>query len=349
MERENALAVLGIAEDEERAYQAIVGQSAMGLDELADHWGGIVDTRVDARDLLARLQGLGLVDVVVGRPTLYRAARVGQVLEGLVLAQESALRKTGARLVGARAHIDVLARVQAESAVETAPGDLLEVIHGRGAIQERAAALMRDAREQVRCLDKPPYTIQTEERQLPGETDVLAAGIVTRGVYDVAGFEDPGKVRSVEEAVGRGEQARVLAEVPVKLLIGDDRVALLPFHSATAPDNALVAHPSPLLDALAALFESCWEIATPYGGGRDARPGFATKDASLILSLLAVGMPDRAIAASLGIGHRTLQKRLSEMLDETGVATRFELALRAAELGWVAPGRQPRRPVGAQR
>ena len=346
MDRGNSLAVLGIADEEERAYRAIVGRAAMRLGEIAECWSDLASTRAGARALLGRLEALGLVDVLVGQPTLYRAARASEVLEGLALAQEKALLDARAQVVAARARIDALVRLQAGSAENTSPGELLEVIQGRDAVYQRGTSIIRDAVSQVRCIDKPPYANRTdynrEHREDPAEPAQLAAGIQVRAVYDVTSFDVPGKVRSVEDAARLGEQARVMAGAPVKLMIGDDRLALLPFGPSETIESGVVVHPCALLDALIALFESCWQIATPFGGAPAEQAGPVTRDARRILTLMAMGTPDQAIARQLGIGHRTLQKRLSELLAEMEVSTRFELALRAAELGWLTPGRGPR-------
>lgn len=54
-----------------------------------------------------------------------------------------------------------------------------------------------------------------------------------------------------------------------------------------------------------------------------------------IVSLLYVGLTDAAIARQLGMGHRTVQRRLQSLMVEVGAATRFQLGWRAARSGWL--------------
>ncbi|MFE9310648.1 hypothetical protein ACIQCF_23520 [Streptomyces sp. NPDC088353] len=53
------------------------------------------------------------------------------------------------------------------------------------------------------------------------------------------------------------------------------------------------------------------------------------------LALLHVGLTDAAIARQLGMGHRTVQRRLHALMMEVGAATRFQLGRHAARSGWL--------------
>ncbi|MFG2561011.1 hypothetical protein [Streptomyces sp. NPDC048496] len=48
-----------------------------------------------------------------------------------------------------------------------------------------------------------------------------------------------------------------------------------------------------------------------------------------------MGMTDAAIGRQLGIGHRTVQRRLQSLMVEVGAATRFQLGWHAACSGWL--------------
>jgi DNA-binding NarL/FixJ family response regulator len=50
-----------------------------------------------------------------------------------------------------------------------------------------------------------------------------------------------------------------------------------------------------------------------------------------------MGMPDETIARQLGIGHRTVQRRVQTLLTRLGAASRFQAGVLAASRGWWRP------------
>ena len=54
-----------------------------------------------------------------------------------------------------------------------------------------------------------------------------------------------------------------------------------------------------------------------------------------MLTLMAVGMKDDAIARQLGISPRTLRRRSQELLVELAAGNRFQAGVEAARRGWI--------------
>lgn len=211
---------------------------------------------------------------------------------------------------------------------------LVEVVTG-DAVGPRMRQAWASAREQIRQFDSPPYF------PLPGATDdalaTLARGVTQRVVYSRASLEHPGQLKDViEPCVRAGEQARVLASVPVKLVIIDDAYALvsLSIKEADVHNTMLVVQPCGLLSALVALFEQSWQNALPFHG-RATRPGGLPPADRRLLWLLAGGASDDVIARELGISRRTLFRRLSVLMARLGAANRFQMALQAQRSGWL--------------
>jgi len=71
-------------------------------------------------------------------------------------------------------------------------------------------------------------------------------------------------------------------------------------------------------------------IAVP---GDVSRP--PTHEEAQLLELLRQGLKDRAIARALGIGERTVQRRLSRLMSTLGAKTRFQAAINAVRRGWL--------------
>ena len=53
-----------------------------------------------------------------------------------------------------------------------------------------------------------------------------------------------------------------------------------------------------------------------------------------LLSLLLAGLNDKAVAYQLGTSLRTVQRRVSHLMDLARVETRMQLGWQAARLGW---------------
>lgn len=51
-----------------------------------------------------------------------------------------------------------------------------------------------------------------------------------------------------------------------------------------------------------------------------------------ILALMREGLSDATISRKLSCGHRTIQRRIGQMMDSLGVSGRFALGIRVAEL-----------------
>lgn len=60
-----------------------------------------------------------------------------------------------------------------------------------------------------------------------------------------------------------------------------------------------------------------------------------TPEEAKLLDLLREGLKDRAIARALGIGERTVQRRLSRLMSTLGAKTRFQAAINAVHRGWL--------------
>ncbi|QEU96756.1 LuxR family transcriptional regulator [Streptomyces kanamyceticus] len=212
--------------------------------------------------------------------------------------------------------------------------DLVEVVTGE-AIGPRIRHAWASAREQIRQLESPPYF------PLAGATDdalaTLARGVTQRVVYSREALEHPGHLTEViEPCVNAGEQVRVAASVPVKLVIIDEAYALvsLSIREADVHNTMLVVQPCGLLSALIALFEQSWQSALPFHGGT-ARPGGLPPADRRLLWLLAGGANDDVVARELGISRRTLFRRLQILMARLGAANRFQLALQAQRSGWL--------------
>jgi hypothetical protein len=219
----------------------------------------------------------------------------------------------------------------------THPEQSVEVLIGRNNISNRVVQLHTNVRSQMRAFDKPPY-VDTPSDKHPGEENRLREGIRYRVVYDREALAWPGRlVSDIRAGIELGEEARVRSDLPLKMLIADDEVAILPISSTDhAADAAYVIHRSSLLDALCLFFEAEWQRALPIQAWTsepvDDQPDPETRQ---LLELLAAGVTDEGIARALGFSVRTTQRRIQALLTMLGATTRFQAGRSAQARGWL--------------
>lgn len=150
-------------------------------------------------------------------------------------------------------------------------------------------------------------------------------------VYDRSALDLPGGLEEIRQLIGQGEEARVADGLPMKMLIADGTLGLVPLRAADETSGVVMIHPSALLDALTALFEAFWRIAMPIRLAGPPSSSIHTEQEETLLALLGAGMTDAAIAGHLGIGRRTVQRRVRALMDRHGAQSRPQLLLRATD------------------
>lgn len=225
---------------------------------------------------------------------------------------------------------------------------LVEVLEHQEEVSARYGYLLKGSTREVLHLSKPPYvsgSAQTSDRAGSAQPAVQP-GVRLRSVYDTEGFTDAVSLETALRGTANGGEFRLSSPLPIKLVVFDRTAALLPLHGERPSAGSLLVHSPALVDAVAALFESIWERATPASlESRQDRP-FPHRHHEIaqinertreILHLMATGMKDDSIARVLNISRRTVQKHISEAGSALGVKTRFQMALLAAERGWLPP------------
>jgi DNA-binding CsgD family transcriptional regulator len=276
-------------------------------------------------ELLESLQSKGLVTP----GPIYRALPPDVALGGALLRSQESLE-------AARQMVAALSEDYRSSTRRRSPEHLVEIVVGAGALRQRLREMQDSARDEILWFCRAnPIAMQGPENQEEGSA--LDRGVRYRAIYERELLEKPGELASIMESVGHGEEARTLPALPVRLAIADRSLAICPLVPDAArglgePTAALIRS-SELLDALVALFDRHWEVATPLGA--PSEPAELGESEVLLLSLVVSGMPDKSIATQLGVSKRTVQRRLERLMSLAGVDTRTGLAFQAARRGWL--------------
>ncbi|MFI9599988.1 TrmB family transcriptional regulator [Streptomyces sp. NPDC052043] len=303
----------------------------------------------EAARLLATLEAKGLVSRAEGSAQRFRASPPDLALGPLLLSRQQELH--AAESVMAELTEEYRRQTRRRGSVET-----VETVTGAPAMARTFDQLQRGARDEILALCKPP-SVAVPSRGNDTQLEVLASGVRYRALYERSALEVPPEVFRIREFVACGEQARVAAEVPVKMAVADRQLAMLvssplpildaggpaatPCAEPTARPSAVLVRPGALLDALIAFFESLWAGASPLALTEDGLVGERESDRTpppedlLLLSLLLTGLTDTAVAGQLGTSLRTVQRRIRDLIEFAGVRTRMQLAWEASRRGWL--------------
>ncbi len=331
----DVLDAAGLTAVEERVYRALIAVPAADPDTLA---ATVAIPGVEVVAAVGSLEDKGLVSRAAGQEVRYIAAAPDIALEPLVAERETQLQVTRAALAELA---DEYRSARAHRASE-----LVEVLTGESAIQQRFQQMQRQARTEMLMLTKPPYVVPGESND--AEVELLQRGVPVRSLYDRNALESHENFSAIRRYVDAGEHARVTGRLPVKLVVVDTEVALLPLagdDDRQALSGALLVHPCGLLDSLVALFETLWVLGTPLP--KDAGAGAETAGAPPppgrnvafsgeeheILAMLFAGLTDQAIGKQLGASPRTVQRHVRGLMDRHGARSRFQLGAIARERG----------------
>ncbi|HKE51925.1 MAG TPA: helix-turn-helix transcriptional regulator [Actinomycetes bacterium] len=261
--------------------------------------------------------------------------------------------------------VSPLAELRSGPGVSAWPSSPIEVIEGIRASTRAALAVLGRARDDLLFVDGGTHLGRLPS---PVVRDARSRGVHVRRICAraelTAGARDPATAGEV----------RVLDVVPITFALVDGELAISPLSVSDDGQitSVLVLGRSALFDTAVALADLLWERAQPYAiwraralqqagppvqriassaldgdtsaGPDDApgtapvelgRPGQPTASDRQLLTLLTQGMKDRAIARHLGIGERTVQRRLNRLMTELGAQTRFQAALNAVRRGWL--------------
>ena len=325
------LDALGLDNVEEAVYRQLVGAPSADLDELAE--AADLDTNA-ATAVLSVLEGKGLVARASTGQDRYVASPPAVALGALLVQRQDELRR-------AQVEMTELAGLYRGSVARRDVADVVDVVHGTEAIAQRFAQLQYSARTSIQALQKPQAAVVTREDADEAERAAIERGVRHDIVLERSVFDTPGIYETIDSGLQIGIELRVVPTVPLRAFIVDREIALIPLMNSEhkTVQDALLLHPSGLLDAINALFDLIWTsaprlVATPEGTVETAADRLEPLDTK-VLSLLLAGLTDASIGAQVGLSLRTVQRRVRQMMDRAHVDTRLQLGFEAGRRGWL--------------
>jgi DNA-binding CsgD family transcriptional regulator len=123
--------------------------------------------------------------------------------------------------------------------------------------------------------------------------------------------------------IAAGAEHRVLPTLPAKMVIIDRAIVMTPIDPDDPLKGVWQITAEPLVRALVEMYQRLWvRAAEPvrWPAGLSARQ-------RAVVTLLAEGCTDQAVAEELGLSRRTITYTVAELMEKYGARSRFHLAL----------------------
>ncbi|MFD7939393.1 LuxR C-terminal-related transcriptional regulator [Streptomyces sp. NPDC048253] len=208
---------------------------------------------------------------------------------------------------------------------------------GMDAIQDRIEQLSLRATEEVATLmpggPQDPALIEAAKRL---DSQVRGRGVAMRTVGLESLRKDPPTLVYARWLTEIGAEVRTAPSLPIRMLIYDRRVALVPVDPDNSALGALEVTDPGTVTVILALFEQIWSTSRPVGDTTPATDddGLSPQERELLL-LLSQGLTDERAGRQLGLSARSVRRMMAGLMERLGARSRFEAGLRAAENGWL--------------
>jgi len=325
--------ILGLDASVEAVYYAMLQNPGWGIHELAAHFG---EPDEAIRAALVRLAELTLTRKSSDGPEHWHAISPALGLAALLARKEAALAHHQQEVELSRNAVNELL-AKYSMLREGPPGLPSELLPTLVEVRLRIEQLAAEARHEV--LAFAPGGAQPQEvldSSKPLDEATLRRGISMRTVFLESIRNDAASVGYARWLTGLGGQVRTATSLPLRMLIADRSIAILPVDPADPQAGAYVVAGGGLITALLALFERVWQEATPLGEPQRRDDDGLTDQEHEVLRLLGNGLTDDGVARHLGISLRTERRIMSELMARMKVKSRFQAGLIAGELGWIA-------------
>lgn len=335
------LEVLGISAFDERIYRAVLASPGITAQELVARSG---ESSGRIQSSLTRLQAKGLINRLWGRSPRWTATSPGTAIRALVRGLQGELD----RIADTADELETAFR-----AVGQDPDDIgqFEVLAGPEVLARWYRQVQQEAKDEVLTFDRPPYVLDYRN---PVQSDRLRDGVRYRTIYAPEAFQHEGALDQLDTMLQVGEEARVLPGLPFKMVLADQRVAIMPLHLHLHQpvSRSVLMRGSTMVVALVELFERMWREAVPMypqatlpaaapepvgdlAPEEDGEHMDLELEDRRLLALLAAGLKDDAIARQFGTSPRSLRRRLRHLFDELNAETRFQAGVQPRRRGLV--------------
>ncbi len=201
------------------------------------------------------------------------------------------------------------------------------------AIDPYIASLLDECEEEV--LTAQPQTGR-DPRKLAlavlRDTTALERGVRIRTLYQHSARRNAVTHKYVAAVTARGAEVRTLDEFFNRMIVLDQRIAIIPGPSSLA--SAVAIREPAIVAYLVDVFERSWERGRQFSNkDTSLMKDIAAEQRAMTMRMLIEGHPDPVSAKRLGVSQRTYAGYVADLKDEYEAQTRFQLGYTMGKLG----------------
>lgn len=250
------LTKLGFTLREARVYISLLNKSSFTATEIAKVTN---IPRQKIYEILDNIIKKGICIEKVGKIKRYKAVEPESVFSGLI---EQYKEKEKLALVLS----NDLSALYEKNRERVDPLEYIEVLKDKKQIHKKWISIQNETKQEILAFTKGPYTTSFKDN-VDEEFNTIKRGVMIRSIYEYKDIIKEEVVKAISLWVSGGEEARVIKELPMKMIIFDEKITMFalndPISLKPTITTMIINHPSFAM-ALKYVFESIWEKAMPF-------------------------------------------------------------------------------------
>lgn len=206
-----------------------------------------------------------------------------------------------------------------------------QILTGGEVVQDALINLAATATREVLAVHPTMAPLEVLEAGYGLDQDLLSRGVSYRAVWPHTARRQKEPADYLQKLIIDGAKIRTAAFPPSRMIMIDREVAIIPLPEHLGAGGALIRD-DVMLNYMLNTFEYTWERALEVKKA-DYDTTTVADIESAILQDMSRGHTDEYISRRLGISTRTLRRYVTAMSDGLGAASRFQLAIAAAQSG----------------
>jgi len=225
------LMFLGLTEREAKLYLTLLSKksfTAMELQSVAN----IPRTKI--YEVFQKLLAKGLCTYrIIGKTKYYEANDPNLALQKLIEEEKIAFDERFEKIKSSTSEIlKIVTPLYEKSKNESYPYDFVEIFRNKEQIQKKYLQAVNESKKALLTFNKGPYVCDTPGRlkeQEDAETQLIKRGIECRNIYERKELEQYEWLsKYVKRQSLLGQQARVTDELPIKMMVFDEKRVFFP-------------------------------------------------------------------------------------------------------------------------
>ncbi|KDN81973.1 hypothetical protein KCH_62900 [Kitasatospora cheerisanensis KCTC 2395] len=323
------LQALGLNALTESVYRTLLAEPDRGVEQIA---AKLHLSEAEVREALDELLELTLLRPASDSRNL-RAVSPEVGLTRLLAHNQNQLLHRQQQLESARTAI---AALSAEYLDRRLDDEMVLRLDSLDAVRDRLEELAATAQEECLSLMRGgavrPDSIQAGKH--PNQL-ALERGVAIRSIFQESFRNDPDTLRYARWLADLGGMTRTVPLLPMRLVIVDRSIALIPSDPADGRRGALELHGAALIQPLCALFEELWRNGSDFGQPAARDDQDLTGSERALLQLLGQGHTDESASRKLGLSLRTVRRMMKDLMDRLGAESRFQAGAQAVRKEWL--------------